>query len=626
MQSYWSDISWTLHGLGYVVLCVAITSRAAAFPFSPLRNRLFCLAAFSFGHALYDWTSLAASVFREDVPAKLSYAMEAISSVPLWYFATGWKGPRARSLQLLLALIIGATLYTGLVVQSPVYLQVVGHLGLSIPAGALAVHALLYDPVFRPRKDSPELALKIAAYSLALFTATHLVFSRGDFFPASVSNWQNFFAVFGFSPFVLRAACAVVFMAAIFALLGRFDDAMRAEAEKAHRETNKALRLSEAKLADILAHSPEGIIVSDGEGRIEMFNAGAESIFGWRGEEVIGKNIELLMPERSRHEYWARLDRFVQSPQPNLVKNSHDSSVTNLPRESLPEYTGLRRSGEEFPIGASLSRISTPDGILITTVLRDISKRKAEEKELMDAKRQAEDASRAKSQFIANMSHELRTPLNAIIGFSEMLMSDTFAARREEYAHLIRVSGGHLLNLINDILDLAKIEAGKFELREAPVAFASLAEEAIQMFSEKAKAGGVTLVCDVSPRLPFVHADERALKQVLINLAGNALKFTPAGGSVTLFAQLDAEGRFVFGVKDTGVGISEADQERLFKDFHQGSQDALTGEKGTGLGLKIAKGLTLAHGGTITLQSASGLGTTFTVTLPASRVNATVAA
>lgn len=626
MHIDWSQLSWVVYGLTYLVAGVAIAARAAAFPTSPLRNRLFCLAAFGFSHAIYDWTILVNNSFPDAVPIKLRYAVEAASFIPLWYFATGWSTRRAKALQLVLAISIAVSFLVGIMVEQPGFLQLATHFGISIPAGAFAVHALLFDTVFRSRKDSPDLALKIAAYSLVLFTATQFILTRNENFVASIVNSQNFLSVFGISPFALRVACAAIFMLAILALLGRFDDAMRTEAEKAHRETNKALRLSEAKLADILAHSPEGIVVSDGDGRIEMFNAGAETIFGWRGEEVIGKNIEILVPERSRHEYWARLDRFVQSPQSNLVKNRHDGSVTNLPRESLPEYTGLRRNGEEFPVGASLSKISTPDGVLITTVLRDISKRKAEEKELMDAKRQAEDASRAKSQFIANMSHELRTPLNAIIGFSEMLMSDAFAARRAEYAHLIRMSGGHLLNLINDILDLAKIESGKFELREAPVAFAGLTEEAIQMFSEKAKAGGVSLVCDVSPRLPLVHADERALKQVLINLAGNALKFTPAGGSVTLFAHLDAEGRFVFGVKDTGVGISEADQERLFKDFHQGSQDALTGEKGTGLGLKIAKGLTLAHGGTITLQSAPGLGTTFTVTLPTARVNASAAA
>jgi PAS domain S-box-containing protein len=614
VQAYWSQLSWTLHGLGYLVLAVAVAARAAAFPFSHLRNRLFCLAAFSFGHALYDWTSLAGDIFRGDLPAKIPYAMEAISFVPLWYFATGWSGPRAHALQRLLALIGMATIFTGLFVENPGYLQIVAHLGLSIPAGALAVHALLFDPVFRPKKDSREFVLKIAAYSLAVYTATHLVITRGDYFPASVLNWQSFMAVFGVSPFVLRSACAVVFMSAILALLGRFDEAMRAEAEKAQRETNKALRVSEAKLADILAHSPEGIIVSDGEGRIGMFNAGAEAIFGWRSQDVIGKNVEILMPERFRAGHRRHVTGFAGSPAPNR------------PREMRPEITGLRRNGEEFPLGASLSKISTPDGILITTFLRDISKHKAEQKELMDAKRQAEDASRAKSQFIANMSHELRTPLNAIIGFSEMLMSDAFAARRAEYAHLIRMSGGHLLNLINDILDLAKIEAGKFELRESPVDFAGLAGDALQMLAEKANTGGVKLVSEVPPHLPPVFADERALKQVLINLAGNALKFTPAGGTVSLFASLGAEGNFVFGVRDTGVGVSEEDQERLFKEFGQGTTDALTGEKGTGLGLKIAKGLALAHGGTIALKSKPGAGATFTVTLPASRVRAAAAA
>jgi PAS domain S-box-containing protein len=484
------------------------------------------------------------------------------------------------------------------------------HFGIGIPAGASASLALLRDPVFRPRPESSELALKVAAYSLAAYTATQLVLVPGDYFPYTIFNSENFEALFGISPFTLRVALAAIFMISTLALLNRFDEAMRLEAEKQHHETHKALRATEAKLADILSMSPEGIIIANEEGRIEMFSAGAETIFGWRADEVIGRDVGILIPERFRDVHR------------QLIKGFVNSASMSRPREGRPEIVGLRQNSEEFPLGASLSKIATPDGMLITTILRDISRQKAEQEELLNAKRQAEEASRAKSRFIANMSHELRTPLNAILGFSELLGSDTFASHRVEYAKLVHDAGEHLLTLINDILDLAKIEAGKLTLREDVFDFSAMLRTIIEMLATKAKSGGIHFTAEIAKNLPRLQADERALKQVLLNLASNALKFTPPGGKVTMFAELDTDGQFVFGVRDTGIGISEDDQARLFDGFGQGRQDAISGEKGTGLGLQIAKGLVLAHGGTIELQSRPGEGTAVTVKLPADRVRA----
>ncbi len=231
----------------------------------------------------------------------------------------------------------------------------------------------------------------------------------------------------------------------------------------------------------------------------------------------------------------------------------------------------------------------------------------------------AQTASNAKSDFLANMSHELRTPLNAIIGFSEMLDSDVFAARRAEYAGLINSSGRHLLSLINDILDLSKIEAGRFAPRDGVVDMRALVLESVALLSAKAHEGGITLASEIADGLPTVRADDRAVRQMLINLTSNALKFTPHGGLVVVFAQLEADGGISFGVSDTGVGIAEDDRTRVFESFGQGRHDSLTFERGTGLGLPIVKGLGEAHGGRVTLESEIGQGTCVTVFLPASR-------
>jgi two-component system, cell cycle sensor histidine kinase PleC len=235
----------------------------------------------------------------------------------------------------------------------------------------------------------------------------------------------------------------------------------------------------------------------------------------------------------------------------------------------------------------------------------------------------AEAASRAKSQFLANMSHELRTPLNAILGFSEMIHSGTVGGnvgKHIEYAQIIHQSGHHLLTLINDILDLAKIEAGGFQLRESLVDLPGLIEECTTLLGAKAQDGHIELSLDLPPALAPVRADERALKQILLNLLSNALKFTPPYGRVVAFARIEPSGDVTFGVSDTGLGIAEEDRARVFQNFGQGRHDVVLVDKGTGLGLPIVKGLIEAHGGSVTLSSRVGDGTCVTATLPASRI------
>jgi GAF domain-containing protein/two-component sensor histidine kinase len=238
--------------------------------------------------------------------------------------------------------------------------------------------------------------------------------------------------------------------------------------------------------------------------------------------------------------------------------------------------------------------------------------------ELADKTHQLEIASQHKSEFLANMSHELRTPLNAIIGFSEVLLERMFGElneRQDDYLKDILSSGKHLLSLINDILDLSKVEAGRMELEASDVALPELLDGALTMLRERANRHGISLTLDVDPEVGSILADERKVKQIVFNLLSNAVKFTPDGGKVTVSARR-VEDAVEVAVQDSGIGIAPADQERIFEEFRQVSQTASTAREGTGLGLALARRFVELHGGRIWVESAVGQGSTFTFTLP----------
>ena len=238
--------------------------------------------------------------------------------------------------------------------------------------------------------------------------------------------------------------------------------------------------------------------------------------------------------------------------------------------------------------------------------------------EIQEKSAQLEIANKHKSDFLANMSHELRTPLNAIIGFSEVMIDKLFGELNEkqlEYQKDIHESGKHLLSLINDILDLSKIEAGRMELELSTFDLPSAVSNAVTLIRERAQRHGIALGVDIDERLRQIHADERKVKQILLNLLSNAVKFTPDGGRIDVSARLDTA-QVEIAVKDTGVGISVEDQVSLFEEFKQLGKDGNRKAEGTGLGLALTKRLVELHGGRILVDSAPGRGSTFRVTLP----------
>jgi len=353
----------------------------------------------------------------------------------------------------------------------------------------------------------------------------------------------------------------------------------------------------------VLELAPDAMVIVNAAGDIQLANAATERLFGYAREALIGSPVEILIPDRYQERHPDHRAGFFAAPQAR-------------PMGAQLDLSGRRKDGVEFPIEISLSPLETEEGLLATAAIRDVTERKRVERDLSEANAQLESASRAKDRFLASMSHELRTPLNAILGFTGTLLMGLPGPLNDEQSTQLRTvqrSGRHLLSLINDLLDLARIESGKLELKIESIDCRDLLEDVAVGLRPLAEEKGIALeVLDAEDGLEL-SSDRRALSQILINLANNAIKFTDQGSvRLELIRQHD-DGASVtrFGVTDTGCGIRAEDRERLFAAFEQiGAPDARPYE-GTGLGLYICQMLAPLIGGAITFESVLGAGSTF---------------
>lgn len=388
----------------------------------------------------------------------------------------------------------------------------------------------------------------------------------------------------------------------IGALVGLAEDVHEeVEAELALKASEAKYRLMTEQASDVVAHY-------DAESRVIFISPAVGPILGRKAEDFIGKPIseDLIHPE----DFPRARDAFIQ-----CVAKGEQVQF---------DYRFLHSAGHYVWLESTMKSARDADGTRTAEVIgitRDISERKRHEMELLDARERAETASRTKSRFLANMSHELRTPLNAIIGFSEILRMQMFGGlghpRYMEYAQLINESGALLLDLISDILDMSKIEAGKYELHPETLDAPGLIDSCIRLVRGRAEENGIHLAKKVEcgPDGAELVADERALKQILLNLLSNSAKFTPAGGRITI-GVVDCGDTLRFTVSDTGRGIPQDQIARLGQPFEQIATDAALSKEGTGLGLALVRSLAELHGGNMVIESEPGIGTTVTVTLP----------
>ncbi|HEX5319982.1 MAG TPA: MHYT domain-containing protein [Stellaceae bacterium] len=372
------------------------------------------------------------------------------------------------------------------------------------------------------------------------------------------------------------------------------------------KELENAATIERSRLQAIFDSVVVGIVTIDRDSHIRQWSAGAQRMFGYSADEAVGVDVGMLVPEAARATHDCGIRAFLADERPE-----------GLGSPGI-ETTAMRKDGSEFPIEIDSSEMRIGDEVLVTAILRDITERKRTQTELIQAQQQAEAANRAKSQFLATMSHEIRTPMNGVLGIAKLLSATPLQERQSQLVQNLVRSGQALLAIINDILDLSKIEAGRFELARLDFDPRELVAEVTDLFCERCTSKGLELIYFVDGAVPRrLNGDAARLRQVLINLVGNAMKFTEQGEILIEMSVGQADAGYVTltcSVTDTGIGIAADDQRRIFDSFHQIDASTTRPRGGTGLGLAIVRELVTLMCGEVGVESELGRGSSFRFT------------
>ena len=357
--------------------------------------------------------------------------------------------------------------------------------------------------------------------------------------------------------------------------------------------------LTDFLLADIVAIAADAIICLDEDQRITLFNEGAEQIFGWKADEIIGEPLDRLLPERSRPMHRKHVDGFREAPE------------TSRRMGHRQEISGVRKNGEEFPAEAAIAKVHMGKQVVFSVVLRDITEQVALRKRLQMAVNARDDT-------VSVVAHDLRNPVSAVKMLSAALLqrteSEKLSAESQEQLTLIRQAALQMDRLIQDLLDVTRVETGRLVIEPVTVAVPELIESALETLRPLVEAAGITLDEQLEPRLPDVKADPQRIAQVLSNLVGNSIKATGDGGRVTIRARSSGD-HVQIAVEDTGTGIPTEQLAHIFDRFWQSERSSIR-TRGAGLGLPIAKGIIEAHGGRLWAESEPARGSFFYFTLP----------
>ncbi len=363
------------------------------------------------------------------------------------------------------------------------------------------------------------------------------------------------------------------------------------------------LKETEEWFRGIIESAPDAMLVIDAEGTIVLCNKRADEIFGYPSGELIWGNVDKLVPESFRVDHPEKRKLFME-----------EGGTRSMGAKA--DLRGVRKDGSEFPIEVGLSKLpSAHNQSFVCISARDITLKKEADIALYNAKKIAEDTTQMKSDFLANMSHEIRTPMNAILGISHLMTKTSLTSKQSDYVRKIQGSSQHLLGIINDILDLSKIEAGKILIEQVDFKIEKVLTNLVNLISDKAKDKGLELIFDIDNNLPvYLHGDPLRLGQILINYANNAVKFTEKGEitiTVNVLEETENELFLYFSVRDTGIGLSDDAIEKLFQSFQQADTSTSRKYGGSGLGLSIAKQLATLMNGEVGVESKLGQGSLF---------------
>ena len=588
-----------LYGAAYFIMGFAIVVRASACPASNFRSRLFALGVFGLLRAASLWTVLFYELPRGD-PFALREVIHLPAYFALFYFAFGWNEKRPMLAHAVSLAAIAVLTLTFLFVTDPLQMHVARRTIVIIPATACAAIVFLKDGAFQFPSPFSNGMRWLVAFGFLTYSGLSLFFRPGEFFPTTLFNTDNLAAVTGTTILPLRAAIIVLITIGILGLLNSFDVAMR-------RQTRQALDTADRKLRKALDISKLG----DWEWDI----ATDESNLSDNYFKILGMD---------KKDHKPGLHNFLEHVHPD-----DRAMVQHAVETALAQRTGFEIGFRILWPDGSVRYVQSfgeaelgPDGRTrrMIGVIHDIT-------EITEARIAAEEASAAKSNFIANISHELRTPLNAILGFSEVMKMKAFGplgdARYESYAEDIHKSGRHLLSIINDILSISRLEAGRVDLREeVAVDIQKLLDNCANWVRGQASEAGIELRVRSALGLPSLRGDPRLLTQILLNLLSNAVKFTPRGGRVELSARIRESGGIAIAIRDTGIGMSPDQVARIGERFLQFDSGLERKYAGTGIGLSIVKRMVEAHGGELRIESEPDVGTTVSVHMPPERCEA----
>jgi PAS domain S-box-containing protein len=604
-------------------VALSISSRMVAAPFWLGRSAWACAGAVSLGGGIWAMHFIGMLAFSLPCGAGYDPLGTILSGIPgilasgvaLHVISrVGNPGPRRLFAgAVFMGLGIGVMHYTGMAAMRPHalvrYDPTVAAVSV-IVAVALSFISLEARFQLRQYKAPETVATGVAAVILGLaVSGMHYTAMQASlFFPIETVQTEG--VVLPTLSMTLLITLIVVLIAAIAlvaSVAGRqWELAYGLKTEVARRRVlEQEAEGGRARLQAIFDAVVDAIVTIDRAGHILQWSSGAQRIFGYLPEEVVGADLTMLMPQPHRSRHAAYVASFLKTRDPKVIGMGR-------------ELTAVRKDGTEFPIELAVSEVRNGDEVFFTGILRDITERKRAEAELISAREQAEAANLAKSQFLATMSHEIRTPMNGVLGMANLLAATALSDKQRRLVEQVSGSGQALLGIINDILDFAKIEAGKFELSALPFDPREAIAELTDLFSERCTQKGIEFVYYVAEDVPSqLIGDPVRLRQILVNLVGNSIKFTERGEILVEVSLLrhEADGVMLnFTVEDTGIGIEAEQCVRVFESFHQADGSMTRARGGSGLGLAITRQLVELMGGKISVESELGRGSRFTFT------------